>query len=410
MKEKIATLYTMALERIEKVHIACFRGMEKPLFLISEQYPGLWLEHVYDSVLLAQLEPRFLQVAENAIHLFIDYQTAEGQLPFSVMDLNKQPHLREDEMARFSQIQECVSFFSLAYEVYELNRDPAFLEKIYRAGKKWDEWLRSYRMTTGRGLVEMFVGFDTGHDNSGRLEGMGCKQNYVVDGVAQNACVLPPEDSVTPILAVDMNCNFFAHEMALARMADALGRTAEGDAWRASAGEIKEKLFAHCYNEEDDFFYDVDKTGNQRKYKSCALFHLFMEKVLDREADSELIARIYEKHIKNPREFWTAYPFPSMALDDPSTEGHPEFNCWGYYTQGLTVLRCSRWMDHYGFGEDYDHILRQWILAWTEHFDTIPFAQEIDPITGVPTKSSSWYSSCMLNYIYGARRLGLVAE
>ena len=72
MKEKIATLYTMALERIEKVHIACFRGMEKPLFLISEQYPGLWLEHVYDSVLPAQLEPRFLQVAGNAIHLFID--------------------------------------------------------------------------------------------------------------------------------------------------------------------------------------------------------------------------------------------------------------------------------------------------------------------------------------------------
>ena len=59
-KEKIAALYAMALERIEKVHIACFRGMEKPLFLISEQYPGLWLEHVYDS-------------AGNAIHLFIDY-------------------------------------------------------------------------------------------------------------------------------------------------------------------------------------------------------------------------------------------------------------------------------------------------------------------------------------------------
>lgn len=42
------------------MHIACFLGMEKPLFLLSEQYPGLWLEHVYDS-------------AGNAIHLFIDY-------------------------------------------------------------------------------------------------------------------------------------------------------------------------------------------------------------------------------------------------------------------------------------------------------------------------------------------------
>ena len=43
-----------------------------------------------------------------------------------------------------------------------------------------------------------------------------------------------------------------------------------------------------------------------------------------------------------------------MAINDPSVEGHKDFNCWGYYTQGLIVLRCSRWMDYYGWSEDYD--------------------------------------------------------
>ena len=65
-------------------------------------------------------------------------------------------------------------------------------------------------------------------------------------------------------------------------------------------------------------------------------------------------------------------------------------------------------MDDYGFGADFDVVLQKWIDAWTKNFETIPFAQEIDPFTGAPTRSSKWYSSCMLAYIFGVRRLGIV--
>jgi len=404
----IKEIYREAMNRIQNVYVTCFKDTEQPLFLISEQYPGLWLEHVHDSVMLATLEPAYMPVAKNAINLFIDWQKDSGQIPFAVMDRAKRPNLAKNEIAKYSQIQECVSFFSLALEVYEMRKDMAFLKKVYDAGKKWDNWLRTYRMTTRRGLVEMFVGYDTGHDNSGRLEGIGCKGNYSIDGVSQTADKLPPEDGITPILAVDMNCNFYGNEKALARMAHILGKEEEALAWEESAAEIKKNLFAHCYDEADAFFYDVDKCGNQRMYKSSTIFHLFLERVLDKEDDKDLIARIYKEHIKNPEEFWTPYPFPSMAINDPSVKGHKEFNCWGYYTQGLIVLRCTRWMDYYGFSKDLDCILEKWITAWTEHYDSIKLAQEIDPITGMPTRSSEWYSSCMLNYIYGARRLGLV--
>lgn len=105
-------------------------------------------------------------------------------------------------------------------------------------------------------------------------------------------------------------------------MARILGRAEEAQAWECSAKQIKDKLFEYCYNEEDAFFYDVDRNGNQRKYKSSIIFHLFLERVLDLEEDKELIERIYREHIKNPEEFWTPYPFPSMAVNDPSCEGH----------------------------------------------------------------------------------------
>ena len=410
MKEKIKSLHDIAVNKITTEHISVFKWLDKPLCLISKQYPGLWIEHVYDSVMLARLEPNYLHVAENAVNFFIDGQKENGQLPFVVLDLNKRTDVPREEMTKYAQIQECVSFFTLALEVYEMNKDVAFLEKAYNAGQKWDAWLRKYRMTTNRGLIEMFVGFDTGHDKSGRLNGMAHDRNYSINGVVQNAGVCPNDDDVTPIIAVDMNCNFYGNETALSKMAKILGKDEESKKWENSAKIVKQKLFEICYDEKDAFFYDVDKHGNKRKYKSSTIFHLFLEKVLDKKQDKAVIDRIYNEHIKNPNEFLTKYPFPSMAIYDPSIEGHSEFNFWGYYTQALIVLRCSRWMDYYGYDKDYDYILQKWLETWTEHFETHPFAQEVDPTTGKPTESSQWYSSCMLSYIYGARRLGYATK
>ena len=408
MREKIRWLYDAATDRINNIHISKVRDVDRPLLLISERYPGLWMEHTYDSVMLARLDPSYIPLAESAILLFVERQRPSGQLPFSVMDRNKRTDLPEGGEARYAQIQECVSFFTLALEVYKMNGDRDFLEKIYLAGCAWDGWLRKYRMTTGRGLIEMFVGYDTGHDESGRLEGMAYKRNFSVDGVVQDADKRPPDDGVTPILAVDMNAHFYGDERALAEMAELLGKDDEAAMWERSAAAVKEKIFEHLYDERDAFFYDVDVQGRMRKYRSSTIFHLFQERVLDKTADRELIDRIYREHIKNPDEFWTPYPFPAMAINDPSNRVHRDFNCWGYYTQGLIVLRCSRWMDEYGYSADYDHILTKWVEAFTEHSDKIMFSQELDPISGVPTGASEWYSTTMIVYIYAVRRLGLV--
>ena len=62
-------------------------------------------------------------------------------------------------------------------------------------------------------------------------------------------------------------------------------------------------------------------------------------------------------------------------------------------------------MDKYGLSHDFDRLCRAWLNAWTEHFDTIKMGQELDPIKGIPTGSSEWYSSTMLFYLYAYNRL-----
>lgn len=384
-------------ERIDNIHIK--KLGEKELLLISSQYAGLWLEHVYDAVLYAEMDKSKLYLAKNTIEIFIENQK-DGQYPFRVTEQEGKT------IFEYSQIQECVSFVTLALEVAEMLDDNDFYSKVYDSGVKWVSWLENNRMTLKKGLVEMFVGFDTGHDNSGRLEGISCKGKYILpSGKIANASVLPQGDEIVPVIAVDMNCNFFGNMMALSKIAEKLGDFDDAAFWKNKAQGVKAKLFEICYDEKDVFFYDVDKNGNKRKYLSSTIFHLFLEKLLDKETDRELIDKIYTRHIKNEKEFWTNYPFPSMAICDKSCEGHADFNCWGYYTQGLIVLRCKRWMDYYGMRGDFDYICKKWIEAWTRCFDYFKFGQEIDPITGEPTKSSEWYSSCMLMYLYAVKRL-----
>lgn len=386
--------YVQALNRIRDFHIKTFPGQAGPLFLISTTYPGVWLEHVYDGVKYAGLEPEAgREVARNQTLLFIRNQKPNGRLPFNVLDASIVKGSRQP--VGYRQIQECVSFGRLCWETYTLLNDREYLKEAYASIAAWDKWLCEHRMTMDKGLIELFCLYDTGHDNSARLADI------------PNPCpdpdgAQPADADAVPMLAPDMNAVFYGNRRALAQMAEELGLIAEAALWREKAADVKRRMIEVLYDEDDEFFYDVDRHGNRRRFLSIAISNVFQEHVMDKSmADA-----VYQRHMKNPAEFWTEYPFPSMALSDPGSVKDRDGNSWGYYTQGLTALRCARWMDHYGYGADYDHILEKWVEAITR--SDMNFSQELDPVTGEMSKSSEWYSSALLLYVYACRRLGYI--
>ena len=394
--------------RIENIHIACFQGMDKPLFLISDNYPGVWLEHVYDSVFYAKMYPNRAEIAVNTIDTFLSYQLPSGQFPCYIWNADKLP-LPKEKLIGYGHIQECVSFAKMCLETYGITGDLNLLQRCFSACEKWAAWLTENRITRGQGLVEQFVGYDTGHDNSGRHDGFAHPYDHKENGAILNAAALPLSDGVTPTIAVDMNCNFYGTHRALSKMAEILGDKEKSRTYAASAKAVKERLFALCLDKEDAFFYDVDRNGEKRKCCSSTIFHLFLEGVLDKDEDEALIKEMYVRYLKNPKEFWTEYPFPAVSFSEQSRNLHKEPNSWGYYSQALIALRCTLWMDKYGFEKDFDTLLEKWLCKWTEHYDKLKFAQELDPETGDFTECSEWYSSCMLLYLYAAKRLGYTA-
>lgn len=397
--ENVKEIVRTAENRLRDIHIGTADGESEPVLLISADYPGVWLEHVYDSLMYSRLYPGNDFLAENTVRLFIKHQTPDGQFPALVA---------KNGSKSYSHIQECVSFARLAYDIYSLHKDKTFLREIYDACSRWDKWLCENRMTLGKGLIEQFVGFDTGHDNSSRADGLTCRGSYRVDGISMNASVLPHGEKTAPIIAVDMNCNLYASRRALAVMARELGCDRDAEAWEIKAKDVKDRLFQYCLDRKDAFFYDLNRDMSKRKYLSCTVFHLFMEGVLDPAEDKALIDEIYERHINCENEFRTPYPYPSMAICDKGWRLNSEYNCWSYFSQGLTALRATLWMDDYGYGADLDRLCDVWLRAWTNCFDRVKLGQELHPTTGEPSKASEWYSSCMLFYIYSARRLKII--
>lgn len=373
----------IAMDRIRRVHLRKLAGSEDNVVYISDTYPGVWLEHVLDGVAWAELSGQ-VGVAKAQADLFLRHQKADGQLPCLVWE----------SRVGYGMLQECVSFGSLCADVFRLTGDRDFLRRAYDGAAAWDGWLCRNRMR-GRGLIEMYCGFDSGHDRSGRLDGM----KYPGSVGTGDAASLPEGCPVAPMAAPDLNAVFYGNRRALAEMAALLGREDEAGRWNEKADEVKRALLALCRG-EDGFFYDVDKEGRRRPCRSIAITNVFTEHLLERDEVQDL----YERFFRDPSRFGTPFPYPSVAADDPAFGKRYDGNCWGYYCQGLTMLRSLRWMSYYGLDDEMHRNMEIWLDAWTDA--EVPFGQELDPFTGAPSVSSPWYSSTMLFYLHAARELG----
>ncbi len=74
----------------------------------------------------------------------------------------------------------------------------------------------------------------------------------------------------------DMNAVFYGDKKALSGMAKKLGFFDEAAEFEKSAEKLKKEIIELCYDERDDFYYDVDKNGVKRRIKSIGITTLFV--------------------------------------------------------------------------------------------------------------------------------------
>jgi len=375
--------YAAALDVLAR-NVTMVSGYPELVLIEGSNYAGIWMECApQEGLLYADIRP---DIARNNHLAFFALQKEDGQIPCWA----------RATAVGFGQIQMVVPIAATAWELSKRTGDQELLDKAYAGASRWDAWLRRYRNTRGTGLCEGFCTWDTGHDNSPRWMGM---PNRCPDADARK---LPPEPSL-PRLSPDLSATVYGGRIALAAMARALGKNADADRWQADAEDIRSKIISTLYVPGDACFYDLDRQDRVVRVRGDVLSRVLGEHVVNQA----LFETIYERQIHNPRAFWTAYPLPSVALDDPAFVRPIPRNSWGGPSQALTALRAPRWMEHYGKPADLAHLMQQWTSA-TSRAGT--FLQQMDPVDGTFTNDKGDYSPTALVFTDFTWRLSGVRQ
>ena len=125
----------------------------------------------------------------------------------------------------------------------------------------------------------------------------------------------PRFDSGEPLECVDLN-SYVASELGcLTDLAIALKRFGEAAAWKEKRGAIVSAMNERLWDARDGFYYDRLPDGRRLRLRASTGFLPLFAGVPDAAKAKRLVA-----HLTNPREFWTAFPVPSVALDEPDYE------------------------------------------------------------------------------------------
>jgi len=388
IREKAAVAKTALLQNIRK-----FKQHPVPVLIAGEVYGGIWLEHNQDNLFLADYHP---EAAWASQQIFMDHQREDGLLPF-MFPLRTKGGFFDNTPVGYWHVQSIYPFARCALDLsIRLGKSEEVLAQVYSAASRYDEWLVKFRNRKGTGLVEMYCEWDTGHDASPRVTDGGIP-NGCPGREAKNMPALP----LMPVLSVDLSAMLYGGRLALAELAERLGKSKEEARWKELAAELRDRIQKHLYDADDDFYYDRDSSGF-RKYRSEHITRLFLNRVLDQKD----FDRIYTRYFTNENEFWTPYPLPSMSISDPSFVSSCPKNCWGANTQALTVLRATLWMESYGRHEELRELMTRWLRAFIQYDNQ--FTQEIHPLTGAPIGTGTNYSPSLIMFIRSAQTLGIL--
>lgn len=361
-------------------------GYEHPVLIEGGNYAGIWLE---SGPLEGLIYGKFVPSVAKANHeVFFHHQREDGYIPYRVSLENE-----TSSPIGSSQIQMVVPIAKTALETAVLIEDEAFLSAAYHACVRWDRWLSQHRDTRGTGLCEAFCEFDTGHDKSPRFKGLPKK-------CPNNDASICPKEGNLPFLAPDLSATVYGGRIALSKMANHLGKIDDSVMWLEKGEILRERIIKYCYHPEDECFYDVDAENNFVRIRSDVLTRVLCENVVDQP----MFERIYSRHIKNPDAFWTPYPLPSIAADDPTFVREMPLNSWGGASQALTALRAPRWFEYYGKTTDLKYLMERWIEAILRAPE---FMQQMDPWSG-EFSTSEGYSPAMCVFIDFVDRLGIL--
>lgn len=190
-----------------------------------------------------------------------------------------------------------------------------FAEKALNTLMKYDLWFRAQRDHDSDSLYSYYSPLESGWDDSPRWDGaierlkanpQLYEQKYGISGMWKY--------SMAPVEAVDLNSLIYLQRRVIAKIARRLNRPVIAEQYEAMADETASAVRRLMWDSSTGFFYDLlEEDHSFIRVKTPAAFLTMFAGIATEEQAEELVG-----HILNPREFWTTFPIPSVAADEPT--------------------------------------------------------------------------------------------
>lgn len=375
-------LFELAQQKAKK-NIFDFGGT-KVMIEGSALYRGVWIETqpMGGEIYAAQ----DAEVALGNQLIFINNAREDGRLPGCIFFEEGKLRCRYDMLQGY-----CFPVPALK-TAWWIGLDKGYLSALYKALRAHDEYLWKYRDPAGTGCLQSWCVWDTGEDNGVRF------------GKADDSWSgeTPPCFERMPFYSMDVMSYSYDGRKTLARISELLGNGEEA-MWREKAEYVRRRLREYLWREEKGACYDRDRFGNF----TDTLLHNNLRCMYHGSFTQDMAERFVREHLLNPNEFWTPFPLPSVAANDPAFRNLGENN-WSGQPQSLTYQRAIFTLENYGFyslmkqlGEKYLSVMKRYKM----------FVQQFDPFLCKPSMSHDDYGPSILAvFAYVAHLYGIFRD
>ena len=365
MLPEISVVFRTEDEKLQRVYDAaekkCLLNLKdfggSTVLVEGGGYEKIWLETQPMGGEMYAL--RSLEAARNNIRLFMQYQRADGRLPGSIQ------YAGGEIEPQFNKYQGFCFPFPALNLYYLIGKDGDYLEELKDTLIRFDNCLWRTRHVSGNGLLSSFCVYDTGEDLALRYGDAPCW--WEKDE--------PPEGyRVVPMASMDVTSWSFAARQTVARICRMQGDLS-ADVWEQKARMVAETMRGLLWDRKRGALYDRDREGKTVDILCHnTLRCMYWGSISQRMAD-----RFVKEHLLNPSEFWTPFPLPSVAANDPAFRNAPENN-WSGQPEGLTYQRAILALERYGYSRIVTRLGQKLIDAVDRN--GCRFTQQYDPFTG----------------------------
>jgi putative isomerase len=332
-------------------------------------YVGVWQWDAYFHALAYRHVE--MNLAKDQLRVVLDHQRSDGMIPDAVHDEGTVTRLTFPVEADVTK-PPLVAW--AAWKLYEIDHDVEFLNEVYEPIVRWNNWWFEKNDVDGNGLCEYQHPFSSGLDDS------------------------PLWDEGVPVESPDLNTYLYLQQEVLSKMARVIGDEAEAEKWAQRAEAQAARMVRWMWDEDAGLFW-ANRPNHGSRVNVRTPFSLFP--LLTGRLPARVTRRLVD-HLVDEQEFWSRYPLPTVALNDPK---YDPLTMWRGPTWVNVNYLMIEGLQRTGYVDLARELRRRTLDLLCLHDDIYEYYQ---PQTGeVPPKAASifgWSAAVFIDLAIQARR------